>query len=462
MSGYLSAPGREKQQLRRHTMEGSEAQVPLGEFVRSRGIRWQPVGMRTWVDEDGQPRKQFLQSGLPWAPKTSDFQASGRVYKGGTCQIDGVDDAELARRQAQGPSDFIALDTWVVPQIDVDDSSALDEPLLQQLKESAPYFLSTSKNMPHFFVSLAQEERRLFGQKTDATVFGIKPPPPGKGKETAKVEVLWGIWSFARKDAVVYNAHLSPPLLRAEQLLMSKKRKATQTEAEAREGVSRSAEDGQAEEEPSQLLPPEANLSVLLGLLGFPVEAYAPLVQQPVPAKDFRKYGTVAKFKARAKPGYTCHMCGDVHTDNIQGTVTVSHRRACAYQLTANHFRLKSNPDCKKVHTISAEAAAAHHRRVEAWPNVGAAELAALRTACQRAGAHLNLSRACKLADPAPGFEAYAIKQPDGRWRALLLRAGAPGLWHRFTAYPGLYYEYLEEAAWESLGQPGPKPPFWG
>ena len=423
--------------------------------------------MRTWVDDAGQPRKQFLERSFGWTPKTSDFQIAGAVYKGGVCKTQGVDDAELERRQTQAPSGFIALDTWAVAQIDVDDSSALEEPLLARLKESAPYFLSTSKNMPHFFVSLGQEDRRRFGQTTGASLLGSKPPAPGKEKETAKVEVLWGTWSFARADAVVYNAHLPPPLLRAEQLLLplSKKRKAPQARpaAEAagppRPAVMR-AEDDEAEEVCLPLAP-EAHFCQLMRLLAFPLEAYATVIQTPTPEESFAKFGTVEKFRARPKADCTCHMCGDVHTDTIVGAITVRHDRPDTYRLTVNHFSLKRNPRCKKVHTISAGAAAAHGRRFEARVELSAAEISALRAACQRAGAHLNLSRAWRLPDPATGFEAHVAKEQDGRWRALLFAAGAPGLWHRFTAFPGLHYEYLEEAAWASLGQPGPKPPFW-
>ena len=443
---------------------GSSKAVKLQEYVDTHGILWQPIAMRTWVEE-GQPRKQFLPNGLPWTPKTTDFR--GAVYKGGKCEGQGVSAAELKRRQEQAPSEFIALDTWVVPQLDVDDVSAMEEPLIQHLMESAPYFLSSSKQLPHFLVMLEKEERRLFGQRTDATLLGVRLATLGK-KETSKVEILWGTWSFARADAVVHNAHLPLPLLRSNQLLQGgndamgegrqhacKKRKPTgggETCAWAAEG----------EEEVCLPVPAEAQFRHLMRLMAFPTEDYDMMVQAPVPRADFAKYGTVEKFiKARQKPGGTCHMCGDKHTDTIVGAITLRFGRADDYRLTAHHFSLKRNPRCKKVYTISLEAAAAYERRFEAQPQLGASEVAALGAACERAGAYLMLSRVWRLPDPAPGFEAHVAKEHDGRWRALMRPVGAAGFWHRFTAYPGLHYEYLQQAAWTSLGELGQKPPFW-
>ena len=440
---------------------------PLREYASAHGIRWQPIAMKVW-QEGGETKKRFLQEhdpgGLRWTPKTTDFQVQGQAYKGGKCEGQGVGDAELQRRRARvSGSEFIAVDTWGVPQLDVDDEAALEEPLLQQLMQSAPYFLSSTKKMPHFFVSVPREERHLFGQTTGASVFGTRTLEAGANKkEPAKVELLWGTWSFARADAVVFNAHLPPPQLRAEQLIAqaSKKRKATQ----AVPAAGRTREVPVEGEGPCLPMAPEAQFWQLMGLMGFPMERYEKMVQAPVSLASFAQYGTVERFiKARPPRGLACHMCGDQHTDTTVGTVTLQPDRADEYRLTAKHFSLKRNPRCKRVYSISAEAAAALQRRLEQQPRLGAPEVAALRTACERAGAHLKLSRVWRLEDPAPGFEAHASKEQDGRWR-LLLRPGASGkggMWHRFTLYPGLHYEYLLERAWVSLGQPRRKPDFW-
>jgi hypothetical protein len=144
--------------------DGAAERVPLRAFLDHHCIEWQPVCLDTWVNAEGVTQKKFVANGA----KQTDWDVKGTAYKGGVCTKNGLTTGELAARQARNPgAKFVAVNTWAVAQLDVDDPSVLGEPLFKSLLERTPYFLSATKKLPHFFVALPASERIALQRSLD-------------------------------------------------------------------------------------------------------------------------------------------------------------------------------------------------------------------------------------------------------------------------------------------------------
>lgn len=105
-----------------------------------------------------------------------------------------MDDGLLkARQNLIELTDYIAIDTSEIPQIDVDTSDHADD--IDAIVFNTPHYVSVSKGLPHIFVKTdtpLNKEKYVF---TDTDVNGEH-----------KIDFLCGQWAWARKDTVVENA----------------------------------------------------------------------------------------------------------------------------------------------------------------------------------------------------------------------------------------------------------------
>lgn len=86
----------------------------------------------------------------------------------------------------------IAVDTTGVYQLDVDDESVMQHPVIKELLTSCPYYLSTTKKLPHFFITVKEQvAKNVVKILKDSSV---------------RLELLSGQWAWAPIDAEVYNA----------------------------------------------------------------------------------------------------------------------------------------------------------------------------------------------------------------------------------------------------------------
>jgi len=186
---------------------------------------------------------------------------------------------------------------------------------------------------------------------------------------------------------------------------------------------------------------PENDFEVLLDLLDFPREQYT-MYQMGCS----EQWGHVDTFLARPDRDYACHMCGDLHTNNISGKIKQLHG---SYILQANHIRKKENPKCQKTHTIAAANAEAYRNRFSKRPQLGAAEATAVVGAI-RWGQNADPTEAhvWELRTPEPGFVAHALRLPGDDWRLLVQSEDGAAAWYRDTLFPGLFYEYLDGKAY--------------
>ena len=168
--------------------------MQIEEYLEARRIRWFPMNMEiTWdsSNEKYKKRPAYVQGkgGLGgYMPKTDDFER--------------LTDKELQERQEKiDNSTHIAIETQRVKQMDFDTDEHTE--LMEAMKEKTPYFLSTTKKLPHcFMISEELSAKRVLTKYRN-------------------VEILGGIWSFCEKGVEVINAELEPPEINVEPMLHS-------------------------------------------------------------------------------------------------------------------------------------------------------------------------------------------------------------------------------------------------
>ena len=89
----------------------------------------------------------------------------------------------------------IGIDTQEIAQVDIDMVEGVDPEKLQWLYANSPYFLSVTKQLPHFLVKLEEQPWLTVDGNLKGTISKVK-----FGKETA-ADILHGIWSYAAADA---------------------------------------------------------------------------------------------------------------------------------------------------------------------------------------------------------------------------------------------------------------------
>lgn len=147
------------------------------DFLTKHDIRWVPINIS--IKDGGK---------VPLAP-------FGLVLGNGVVHFKNVSDETLKKFQSRlDECSHIAIDTRTVHQLDIDDPDMPED--IKEYLSSVPYFLSSTKKLPHFF----------FKSDNDVT----------KDKyfrnNNEKHEFLTGIWSYCPKNAVVMNADCAIPM----------------------------------------------------------------------------------------------------------------------------------------------------------------------------------------------------------------------------------------------------------
>ena len=139
--------------------------MKLTDFLERHGIKWFPINLKVI---DGKKRLCPYADGT--MPTTNDFVNSDLVTS----------------RKDLGYL-YVAVDTSVHQQVDVDSAEADEE--ASDLKAKTPYFKSSTKHLPHYFVNLSDPDK--FGKRKVIS---------------ENLELLNGQWSFAPRDTVVFNS----------------------------------------------------------------------------------------------------------------------------------------------------------------------------------------------------------------------------------------------------------------
>lgn len=155
----------------------------ITDFCNKHGILWQPVDITLQQRADGKTEKIYgtfetspLYQKYKLTAMTTDFaKFSPDIIK--------------QRQALLHMTDFIAIDTNVVNQIDIDEEVP-DE--FESLIYNTPHYKSITKGLPHIFVNIDGFEKN----KTKHIIDGDKT-----------LEYMCGQWCLAHKDAVVENSN---------------------------------------------------------------------------------------------------------------------------------------------------------------------------------------------------------------------------------------------------------------
>ena len=119
--------------------------------------------------------------------------------------------------------DYIAMDTSNYYQIDVDEKNYIEK--VEHLLKELPYFLSSSKNLPHIIYKSKIE----YENKRIPTIYKYTDK---KGKTRDAIEILSGQWSYVNKNAIVYNSEKEIQYIELDFIDIKNKKKPTKNNVE--------------------------------------------------------------------------------------------------------------------------------------------------------------------------------------------------------------------------------------
>lgn len=164
----------------------NKKKMDIVDFLNKNDIKWFPIYIE-------------LINGKKQVNANKHFDIFG--YKMDMNDFKKIDSNELKKRQnLLDKSNFIAIDTNEIQQIDIDDTE-MNEEDIDKYKDISPYYLSISKELPHIFVKL--EDSKNFSKRE-------------KHCNNDKIEVLNGQWSFCNKDTKVFNNEKDIEILKKE------------------------------------------------------------------------------------------------------------------------------------------------------------------------------------------------------------------------------------------------------
>lgn len=168
----------------------------IQDFCKTHDIKYQPITLTLKKNKDKRIEKKFnpaqkLKDGTIYKPITNDFYGDTMISN-----------EELLNRQQNANESFThyGIDTTNVFQIDIDNLTQEDAIKLVEYLD-CPYFLSTTKKLPHIFIKGDTPYPKKV--MSFASVDGFANVEPSKNSG----ELLCGLWSFAPKDAIIYNAN---------------------------------------------------------------------------------------------------------------------------------------------------------------------------------------------------------------------------------------------------------------
>jgi P4 family phage/plasmid primase-like protien len=148
-------------------------------FLNNNNIKWFPIDLEINLEKKTKKplpiKHNFYGYGMP---KMTDFKE--------------LTDREIKNRQTLADKyDYIAIDTTDIQQVDVDNPETDFS-----LKDQAPYYLSATKKLPHYFVRVNRAE--AFKNRE-----GWVDDP--------KIELLNSQWAYAKRDIEIINPESDVP-----------------------------------------------------------------------------------------------------------------------------------------------------------------------------------------------------------------------------------------------------------
>lgn len=180
----------------------------IRDFCDKHNILWFPIVLEIKQSKEDPNKKEKVLKPInnecyAHAKKTKEGKPY-KSYKPEPTDFDNLSIETIKQRQEFiTMSDWIAIDTRFIHQIDID-YDEIDEGY-DKLKEVVPYFKSATKGFPHMFIK--QEGFTPQSARIQLKNAGIKPDPK---KNEEGVELLCGQWSYARWNDEVMNGDKPP------------------------------------------------------------------------------------------------------------------------------------------------------------------------------------------------------------------------------------------------------------
>lgn len=147
------------EELKKQTDESGQ----LINFLNLHKIKWIPVCL----------------NGKQPVPFNDGFIVTNSIFS----DMSGEDISKLQKRYID-ESDYIAIDTKHVQQLDIDKETEK----FDYLSVKTPFFKSLTKNLPHYFIKFRNPEECIQNIKEG--------------------DILTGVWGYAKKNSVVCNPNL--------------------------------------------------------------------------------------------------------------------------------------------------------------------------------------------------------------------------------------------------------------
>lgn len=190
------------------TMDDFQSFLSIKDFCDKHNILWFPIVLDIKQSKEDPNKKEKVLKPIKnecyaHAKKTKEGKAY-KSYKPEPTDFDNLSIETIKQRQEFITlSDWIAIDTRFIHQIDIDHDE-IDEGY-DKLKEIVPYFKSATKGFPHMFIK--QEGFKPQSARIQLKNAGIKPDPKNNNEG---VELLCGQWSYARWNDEVVNGDKPP------------------------------------------------------------------------------------------------------------------------------------------------------------------------------------------------------------------------------------------------------------
>jgi len=166
-------------EIKKYNIKVKNENVNIIDYLNNNNIKWFPLT----INDKKEPI--FFEKGN-YMPKTNDFK--------------NLKDYELKNRQHFiNDTDYIAIDTNDIQQLDIDNPELLQNDNIFNLKNTTPYFLSINRKMPHYFI--------VFKNKFKDCINLID------------ADLLLGQWAYCHKNIYIYNSEMKPDIISSEFIL---------------------------------------------------------------------------------------------------------------------------------------------------------------------------------------------------------------------------------------------------
>ena len=190
------------------TMDDFQPSLSIKDFCDKHNILWFPIVLEIKQNNEDPNKKEKVLKPIKnecyaHAKKTKEGKEY-KSYKPEPTDFDNLPIETIKQRQEFiTMSDWIAIDTRFIHQIDID-YSEYDEGY-DKLMEVSPYFKSATKGLPHIFIK--QDGFTPQSARIQLKNGGIKPDLK---KNEEGVELLCGQWSYARWNDEMINGDIPP------------------------------------------------------------------------------------------------------------------------------------------------------------------------------------------------------------------------------------------------------------